>query len=86
MLITLSLLSTLGACSEHIERFRASFPEGLLVEGDPDPATLDKVVSAGLNLDWFAPRVLTATALAEYERVTVDTLISLIGGMEAVSC
>jgi hypothetical protein len=67
--ITLDTLRTLRACHEQAELFADTFPEGLDVSGEPDPATIDRIVSAQLEVDWLVQKVLTDVALAEYARV-----------------
>ncbi len=69
MIITMSLLADLGACSEHVSKFRTAFPDGLTITGEPGVDTINQIVTSGLDLDWFAQRVLTAPAYAEYQRV-----------------
>ena len=68
-LITLSLLSRLKACDEHVEKFRIAFPDGIRIEGEPDPDTTRKIGGAGLDVEWFASKILTAPARAEFDRV-----------------
>ena len=70
MRVTASLLESLHACFGQVAAFRSAFPRGLTIKGSSPPADkIDRIVSAGLDVDWFAERVLTASALAEYQRV-----------------
>ena len=68
MLITAAILRSHDACSDQVARFKAAFPDGLAVQGEPDANAIAAIVAAKLDIDWAA-RFLRATARDEYYRV-----------------
>lgn len=60
--ITVKWLRDLGACSDQVKLFAATFPDGA-------PITVEAALAAartGLELSWFAERVLDDAALRAY--------------------
>jgi hypothetical protein len=74
MKITTAVLESLDACCEQAELFASTFPDGLTVSGEPDDATIARIVAAGLGVEWLAGRVLTAPALATHEAACATAL------------
>lgn len=60
--ITADLLIAEGACSDQIDLFRETFPNGCKVT----LANCRKAATAGLNLHWAAEHLLPETAWATY--------------------
>jgi len=64
--LTVRDLRLLSACPEQVEMFAAEWPNGV----DLTEAALLRAAVLHLDLGWFASKVLTAPAQAEYDRVT----------------
>jgi hypothetical protein len=62
--ITAAILRRNGACADKVARFAKLFPKGTAVTLR---AAL-KAADAGLSLGWFARKLLSASARAEYDK------------------
>src|SRR3990167_9070023 len=67
--LTLLQLQGQGACSEYLEKFRAAY-------GDQVEITVVLCIqqAAQWDWDWAAIHLLTAPAVAEYQRVTAPSV------------
>jgi len=61
--VTLAWLEKLGACNDHIELFAKTFGDSTAVT----PEAITRAAAVGLDLDWIAERIITATALKAYK-------------------
>lgn len=61
--ITREWLDRHSACKDQIDLFDETYPDGVLVTWE----TLVRAGCAGLNLEWFAQRVLLPAAYAAYD-------------------
>ena len=64
MRVTVKSLRKLRACEDQVALFAAEWPDGVEVS----EAVLLRAAEIGLDLDWWAQRVLSPPLLAEYER------------------
>ena len=71
-IITAKMLREKGACREQVEQFATLFPSGTTVT----LRSARRAASAGLSLDWFAVRFLSAPALRAYEEACATALVA----------
>jgi hypothetical protein len=64
MKITATKLRKLKACEEQVARFEREWPQGANVTVQH----CNRAVEIGLDLDWLAEHMLTATAWAAYKQ------------------
>ena len=72
--ITLAWLYKQNACPEQAAIFEAEWGE----EARLTRENLERALALGLDLEWLAGRLLTAAALAEYDRVTAAAMIDAL--------
>lgn len=77
-MITSAYLVSLGACSDHVARFAAAFPDGLDLAACDVDATAAAVVAAGLDVGWAAEHILTPAGRAEYGWVRDTNLAAYV--------
>src|SRR6185437_4388090 len=59
-----------GACPDQVRLFKRTFGNG----GEVTEGKAIAAAAAGLNLDWAARNLFTATALKQYEEATATAL------------
>ena len=64
--VTVAQLKKWGACADQVKTFARVFPEGAA----PTLVNLRKAAKAGLDLDWYAEKVLSPTAWRAYQEAT----------------
>lgn len=75
MLITRRWLTRRRACPEQVAIVEAEWADG----AELTAANIRRAVELRLDLDWLAPRVLTALALRAYDEATALALIEALG-------
>ena len=66
MRITPKMLRDRSACVAQVEVFEREWPDGCVVTTE----TAQRAVALGLDIDWAARNLLSAPALAEYNKIT----------------
>ncbi len=62
--ITMEILQAHNACKRQVKLFQAVFPDG----AESTEQALQLALDAGLDIHWAAENLLSASALAEYEK------------------
>ena len=66
--LTVAQLKKWDACANQVKVFARLFPEG----ATPTLVNLRRAAKAGLDLDWYARKALSPTALQAYEEATAQ--------------
>ena len=74
MRVTADELREMDACDEQVEIVEREWPGGIPVT----VPSIRKALRLGLDVGWFAERVLPAPALAEYDKITAPAWAELL--------
>ena len=80
LFVTRAMLRAAGACHDQAQAFSREWPDG----ASATAANCRRAIELGLDLDWAAERLLSATALEAYEQATAAAFAEA-AAMEAES-